>query len=104
MTDGVEVFGDRAPIETRDPNRKSGPRRREVARRSGGGRGGGAQGAASRSRRARFRSTPHRYPESPPPVRTTRWHGMATARGFDAHARATARAAPGAPMRSAISP
>ncbi len=58
---------------------------------------------ASRSRSARFRSTPHRYPDTDPSVRTTRWHGMATATGFAAHARATARTDVGLPIRFAIS-
>src|SRR5205085_2184303 len=47
---------------------------------------------------------PHRYPEIAPEAPTTRWQGMPTATGFVAHARATARAAPGRPMSDAISP
>ncbi len=63
---------------------------------------GGAQDDASRASRTRFRSTPQRYPPSVPSFRITRWHGIAMARGFEAHARATARAALGEPTRSAI--
>src|SRR4029077_6109862 len=59
--------------------------------------------AASRSSRARLRSTPQAYSESEPSLRTTRWHGMAMARLFAAHAAATARAPCGDPMRRAIS-
>jgi len=50
-----------------------------------------------------FRSIPHRYPPMLPSSRTTRWHGIATATGFVAHARATARTAVGRPMPSATS-
>jgi hypothetical protein len=46
-----------------------------------------------------FRPAPHRYPPISPSPRTTRWHGIATAAGFAAQARATARAARGSPIR-----
>src|SRR5882672_1198196 len=52
---------------------------------------------------ASFRSTPHRYPPRSPFSRTTRWQGITNAAGFVAHARATARAAVGCPIRFAIS-
>ena len=58
---------------------------------------------ASRSSSLRLRSTPHRYPPRPPSLRTTRWHGMATAIRLDAHAWATARAALGLSIRAAMS-
>ena len=61
-------------------------------------------GAASRFSSVCLRSTPQRYPEREPSLRTTRWQGTATARGLAAHAPATARAAPVAPMRFAIWP
>src|SRR5258708_4488780 len=48
--------------------------------------------------RAFFRSTPHRYPPMLPSSLTTRWHGIATATGLVAHARATARQARGWPI------
>ena len=56
----------------------------------------------SRSSSARLRSTPQRYPETAPSLRTTRWHGMATARVLAPQACATARADFGAPMLVAI--
>jgi hypothetical protein len=40
-----------------------------------------------------LRSTPQRYPDKPPSVRTTRWHGMAIASGLAAQAGATGRSA-----------
>src|ERR1700738_3562220 len=52
----------------------------------------------SRARRARLRSTPQRYPEMSPLLRTTRWQGMATASAFAPQACATALTAVGAPM------
>ena len=109
----VEVRGDGRPVDGGEPRREAGSGLVRVPRRAVGGartraglRAAGparVQGDASRSRSARFRSTPQRYPPAAPSFRTTRWQGIATARGFDAHARATARAAPGEPMRSAIS-
>src|SRR5246127_5543739 len=57
----------------------------EVARR--------AEPCCSICSKALLRSTPQRYPPISPSSRTTRWHGMATAIRFEAHARATARAA-----------
>jgi len=50
-----------------------------------------------------FRSMPQRYPPMLPSSRTTRWHGIATATGFVAQARATARAAVGRPIPFATS-
>src|SRR5579871_498618 len=58
---------------------------------------------ASRSRRARLRSTPQRYPDNVPSERTTRWQGTSTARGLAAQALATARIALGRPSLRAIS-
>src|SRR5581483_9031644 len=49
-----------------------------------------------------FRRTPQREPPKPPSVRVTRWHGMRTATGFAAQARATARCARGCPIPDAI--
>src|SRR5688572_10678103 len=57
----------------------------------------------SRSSSSRLRSTPHRYPDNPPSLRTTRWQGIATASEFAPHACATARTDAGAPMRLAMS-
>jgi hypothetical protein len=57
----------------------------------------------SRARRARLRSTPQRYPEMSPLLRTTRWQGMATASAFAPQACATARAELGEPIRFATS-
>src|ERR1700740_2431403 len=45
-----------------------------------------------------FRSNPQRYPPRLPSSRTTRWHGIATATGLVAQARATARQALGLPI------
>ena len=50
-----------------------------------------------------FAAGPPAYCPIDPSVRTTRWHGMATATRLEAHAEATARTAAGEPMRSAIS-
>ena len=50
-----------------------------------------------------LRSTPQRYPVSEPSLPTTRWQGITTASGFDAHARATARTAVGCPISFATS-
>jgi hypothetical protein len=54
-------------------------------------------------KRAFFRSIPQRYPLSFPSCRTTRWHGIATATGFVAHALATARQALACPIAFATS-
>src|ERR1700728_3540674 len=59
--------------------------------------------ARSAVRSASFRPSPHRYPATPPPVRTTRWHGTTIGTGFVAHARATARAPRGVPNPAATS-
>src|SRR3569833_18631 len=59
--------------------------------------------APSRASRACLRSTPQRYPDNPPSLRTTRWHGMAIAIGLAAQAAATARTDFGEPIRLAIS-
>ena len=57
----------------------------------------------SRSSSERLRSTPQRYPDNPPSLRTTRWQGMATASALAAHAWATARTDRGDPICAAIS-
>jgi hypothetical protein len=107
----VEIRDDAFPVETRDTVRGS--------IRIKCGRGGGLgfhdrsdsnclpppNQSAFRSRRSSFsfRSTPQRYPDRDPSVRTTRWQGMATARALAPHAWATARTDFGWPIRSAIS-
>ncbi len=48
--------------------------------------------ANSRRRSSSFRSSPHVYPNADPSLFTTRWHGMAIARGLLAQALATALA------------
>ena len=95
---GIEVLGDPLPIERGDPLFKAGHSRVGEAALEGTD-----QIAPSRWSNARFRSTPHRYPDSAPLLRTTRWQGMTTAIAFAAHAPATPRTAFGAPIRSAIS-
>lgn len=75
--------------------------------------GGGAQSKSvksagarlfSNSSRARFRLIPPPYPVSFPLAPITRWHGTMMAMGLWPLANPTARAAPGAPIWSAISP
>src|SRR5205085_10884407 len=60
-------------------------------------------GRCSISSRAFLRSIPQRYPPIVPSSRTTRWHGMATATGLVAQARATALVALGCPIPFATS-
>src|SRR5581483_3896587 len=61
----------------------------QIARYPGPVEYGNAHRAPSRTSNACLRSTPHRYPLSPPSLRTTRWHGIATAIGLAPHACAT---------------
>jgi hypothetical protein len=97
IMDDATIAGEHAPLGDSDNLAEGCDAVLKRHRRSAGleveARCGHASREASRSSRARLRSTPRAYPESDPSCRTTRWHGMATARLFAAQAPATPRAA-----------